>query len=533
MGRRSTSSGDDDGGQLARWLRGSAYAPVLPLLFLLAAATQWRGYVRKHEAIYLLGPRRVFDPDFLAGDLSWATLPPTSFLFDHLLAPLLAIASDFGIVGLGRLVTWALLAWSLARLARTLRLPPWSVVAGFALFLLSRQSILACGSFLEGFQPKSFAYPLIFFALDFALRGLVVRAGLAAGLATAFHIIIGGWGCLALFLAMLADRSRFSFRRLGLFLLATAPFVVPLVLAAGLFHVGGVSPEERALMDEIYVTFAQPHCCDPTFFMSSSRWPRVLLVLPLAVALLFLWRREGAALVARFALALALFFCLGLLASAVELHALLKLYPFQWAAGASALFLFVLVLAYAWGGPPAPAWGKAVWTLGIVAALWLAWDREAPRRLVELPGGLLRSFEGGERGRYGRSVSDSRREVYAWIRERTDEGSVFLTPYLPEFWTYAEREQVAAFRHPPHDRRIIEWKRRLEELNDSRPFSGRGFPITDELDDHQHLLDVAELRRMREEYGATHYLTRRSRDDLAAHLLFSAGRYRVYGLEAL
>ena len=370
------------------------------LLFLVTALTQWRIYVRKHEAIYLLGSRRVADPEFLSGDLSWSTLPPTTFLFDHLMEPLSALLGEFGIMTLGRIVTWALLAWSLALLARTLRLPAWSMVVGFAVFLLSRQSILACGSFVEGFQPKSFAYPLVFFALSFAIRGQVVRAGAAAGLAAVFHIIIGGWGCLALFLSMLFNRGRFGNRELAMFLLATVPFVAPLVLSVGLFHVGGLSGQEGALMDEIYVTFAQPHCCDPTFFMSSSRWIRVLLVFPFAVGLVFLWPKErGSRVVGYFVLMLILFFFLGIVARPFEVFSLLKVYPFQWAAGAPALFLFVLLLAFASAGLPKPAVGKLIWALGLVVAGWLVVDREAfTSRLANVPKKLLASVEGGREG---------------------------------------------------------------------------------------------------------------------------------------
>lgn len=532
---KPVSAGEDGPGRPAWWLRHDHSTVAAVALFLVAFATQWRGYVRKHEAIYLLGSRRVFDPDFLAGDLSWSTLPPTTFLFDHLIAPLWSFLGDFDIALLGRLLTWALLAWSLALLARELRLPAWTMPAGFAVFVLAQQSIIACGSVLEGFQPKSFAYPLIFFALVFAIRGQLVRSGLAAGLATVFHIVIGGWGCLAVFLTLLVNRHRFSNRDLALYLLATAPLILPLVISVGLFHTGGLSGEEGALMNEIYVTFAQPHCCDPTFFLSSTRLIRVLLVFPAATLLLFWWPAgEGASrMTAQFLLMLILFFALGVLASAFELNALLKVYPFQWANGAPALFLFVLLLAHPAAGLPRSGLAKAVWAVALVAACWLLVDRGAADRLLEVPGRLIRSLVQGESGHYGGSVSSSRQKVYGWIRDNTDARSVFVTPYLPEFWSYAEREQVAAFRHPPHDRRILEWKRRLEELNGSQPFSDRGFEITDELDDHQPRLTIDQLRRMRDSYGATHYLVRRSRNDLASRLLFSAGRYRVYSLAGL
>ena len=65
--------------------------------------------------------------------------------------------------------------------------------------------------------------------------------------------------------------------------------------------------------------------------------------------------------------------------------------------------------------------------------------------------------------------------LYRWIREQTPQNSVFVTPFLADFWPYAERAQVATIRHAPLDRRLIEWKARLEALNGFRPIAEQGF----------------------------------------------------------
>lgn len=515
--------------------RWDSYTVAGGLLFLLFAATQWSPHVRRHEALYLLGSRRVVDPGFLAGDMSWSAVPPTSFLFDHALAPLWGLTGDFGIVVLGRLLTWALLAWSLARLFRILRLPPWSAVAGAFLWLLWDQTLVTCGALLEGFQPKSFAYPLAFFSLAFAVEGRVVRAGLAAGLATAFHIIVGGWCCLALFLTVLGQRRLFSLRQVGTFLAATLPFTVPLVLAVGLFHAGGVSSDERAAMDAIYVTFAQPHCTDPTSFMQADRWVRVAAVLPLAVLLLLLWPRERRAgtVVAGFVATLALFHGLGMLASPLEQYWYLKVYPFKPANGIVPLLFFVLVLGFA-GGRPERRWDRAVWVVAIVVLVWLVDDRDVLKKdLPDLPGDVAERFQREPPSRYHQLLPESKRMLYAWIRKETPRDSLFVTPYVADFWTYAERPQLASMRHPPHDVGLIEWRRRLGELNRSRPFEERGFEITKELNRNAGRLSARELAGMRDRYGATHYLALAERDDLADHELFAAGRFHVYGLAGL
>ena len=98
---------------------------------------------------------------------------------------------------------------------------------------------------------------------------------------------------------------------------------------------------------------------------------------------------------------------------------------------------------------------------------------------------------------------------------------------------HAERAQVASMRHPPLDRRIIEWKERLEALNGFQPYRARGFETGKELEAHESRLSIPELIRNRDRYGATHYVTPGVRTDLAEWLLHSDDGYSVYDVTAL
>ncbi len=522
-----------DAKRLLRGLFRDRYSAVGWGIFASIVLVEWRPYVRNHEAMYLLGPRRVADPELLAGDLVWDPLPPTTFLFDHALAPLVSLLSDFEVMVVGRLVAWSLLAWGIAKLARQLRLPGWAVVAGFAFWLLWGQTLASCGSMVEGFQPKSFAYPLIFAALGFALEGRPGRAGVAAGIGTAFHIIVGGWGCLAVFATLLLDRARFSLRDAALFLAGTAPCVGPLVLSVGLFHAGALGGGEQARMDEIYVTFAQPHCVDPTFFMNQSRWWRALAIFPTSLALLLLWpRREVSRSLVFFLAVLIALWGLGALASQAELHGFLKLFPLQLGHSFPALFLFVAAFAVPVVRPRSIAL-LAVWGIAVLASIGLALDDDVPEELAALPGVLAEAWPPEEPSRYGRRGAGDRAEVYAWIRENTDPRSQFVTPHLAEFWTYAERPQVASFRHPPLDKALIEWHERLLRLNGGKPFRRRGFDVRVEIDRGVATLTRDDLRELAEQWGATHYLSDRPPKALEDLRLYWANGWGVYGLEGL
>jgi hypothetical protein len=515
---------------MIRALRGTP--GVALALFAATFVVMFRSRAETHESIYLLGSRRVHDPSFLAADFTWSSLPPTTWLFDHLVAPLWSVLDEFSIVMLGRLLVWGLVAWSLAWLARLLRLPGWTVVVGYTVWLLWGQTFAQCGLPIEGFQVKSLSYPLLFFALGLAMRQRLVLGGLAAGLATALHIVVGGWGLAGLTVALAVNRRFYTWRQLASFIAAAALFVLPTVGAVALFHTGEASAAERRAMDEIYVTFAAPHCCDPAYYMSRpERWligPGVLIGAPL---LTLRWNRgRRGRLLAAFLAALGLFFAVGLAARPVEAWGLLKLFPGQLAKSLPVLFTFVLFLAHAASGRLVRRFGRA--TIAVLAiVLVVALDVEnisddVPEAATEFVERIGRPNWGEPRPNY---------EVYGWITKHTPRDAVFITPFFRDFWPYAERGQVASMRHPPLDLRLIEWKERLVALNGGQPFQQVGFDINDTMSDRESKLSATQLVDLRVRFGATHYVTARQRPELDAWLLYADDVWYVYdvvGLEA-
>jgi hypothetical protein len=405
-------------------LRGTAGLALA--LFGATFAVTFRSTADTHEAIYLLGSRRVHDPSFLAADFTWSPLPPTSWLFDHLVAPLWSLLDQFSILLLGRALVWGLAAWSLAWLARLLRIPGWTVVVGYTVWLLWGQTLAQCGLPIEGFQVKSLSYPLLFFALGLAMRRRLVLAGLAAGLATSMHIIVGGWGLAALTLALVADRRFHPWRQVAAFVVAAGLFVLPTVGAVALFHSGGASAAEQRTMDEIYVTFAAPHCCDPTFYMRKpERWVIAAGVLVGAPLLALRWNRgRRGRLLAAFLAALGLFFAAGLAARPIELWSLLKLFPGQLGKSLPVLFTFVLFLAHAATGRLTRRFGR-VTIAAFVILLVVALDSEdvsadLPKAASNIVSELGRSRWGRPRPNYA---------LYDWVERHTPRDAVFATPF--------------------------------------------------------------------------------------------------------
>lgn len=493
------------------------------VVFLVMVVTQWWSQVGKHEALYLIGSRCLADPTFLAGDFIWSHLPPTTFVYDHLLAPLWSVFDEFTIANIGRFAAWFLTAWSLTAVARAARLPAFALPAGFTVWMLWGQTLVTCGAPLEGLQVKSFAYPMVFFALAFAMQGRIVGAGLAAGLGVVFHIIVGGWGCLAVFLGICVHREHFSWRAVATYLGAAAPFILPLLGAVALFHDGGVSAIERVRMDEIYVSYAVPWCGEFDFFMQNEDWVRTVLVFSIASALVYFWPRTREGNVLRtFVMTLIALFFLGEAAQRLGLYGVLKVLPAQLGLSLPALFLFILIPSFIAAGRPARVFGRTGWALILVGTAWLILDRNVAAKVVSVPRRFIAELQ--------RPAWGTPREfapLYEWVRTKTPPDSLFITPYLWDFWSYAERRQVATFRHPPLDRRLLEWKTRLEAVNGFQPFT-KAWKAEDDLEEAEGRLTIEQLVRIRELYGATHYVTKEWRLDLADWLLYADADHAVY-----
>ncbi len=97
-----------------------------------------------------------------------------------------------------RLLTWALLAWSWQRLSRAVVPKAWISVLTATLFVFLLQHYNMAGEWVVGgAESKGFSFALIFLALEALVEGCWNRMWLLLGLASAFHILVGGWAAVA------------------------------------------------------------------------------------------------------------------------------------------------------------------------------------------------------------------------------------------------------------------------------------------------------------------------------------------------
>jgi hypothetical protein len=212
-----------------------------------------------NEAHYLTKARHYWNPDFAAGDFFLESADAHQ-VFYWLFGWLTLWLSLEQAAWVGRVVTWLLLAWGWQRLSFAAVPRQWLSVLTAAVFVgLNENAHMAGEWVVGGFEAKGFAYGLVFFALAQIMRGQWPWAWLLLGLATALHVLVGGWAMIAAGAAWLAlgnERPRFR-TLLPAFLLAVG-FALP-SLYLGLSLSSGADPETIAEANRIYVFERLPH----------------------------------------------------------------------------------------------------------------------------------------------------------------------------------------------------------------------------------------------------------------------------------
>ncbi len=183
---------------------------------------------------------------------------------------------------IGRLVCYALVAWGIVLLGQKLGLSLTYLL--LATVVVTYQGILqgaiAGEWFVGGLEAKAVAYGLILIAIPLMLSRRYILMTLLLGLATSFHVLVGGWAFLTT-LGWFCFRPKERLLKLGqsiwllLFIyLAASAFAIPTVLQQ-LFT---SSPSGNISSSFIYVFLRLPHHLNP-FSWHPILWLRLIIYL--------------------------------------------------------------------------------------------------------------------------------------------------------------------------------------------------------------------------------------------------------------
>ncbi|MCD0461919.1 DUF6798 domain-containing protein [Roseiconus lacunae] len=471
-----------------------------------------------NEAHYLVKAKNFWDPAFASTDLFAASgkAHTTFYLTFGWLTQFLSLEASAWV---GRVIGWSLVALGLLRCCRQLSLPTFSCVAVAILWLIGISHGNLAGEWVVGgIEGKVPAYGCGLIGISFAMQRRWSVAWVWYGIASAFHVLTGGWLVIATMIAFAATEfrsprnDRAAFWTLGLWIggaIALAGLVPALRLTME------ATAEQRNLAARIYSYVRIRHHLLPSDFpphwfirhgvLIATMLGLFLLTPATAIRKRLVWIGIGATCITVIGL------LVGFLPTvAPDLAA--KLLRYYWFRLGDAIVPLVIALS--------------------LAELLFAKDRETPQAVSA---SRLRSYVRGmaasllvigamlfaaacvERIRIGVPPSASHRllgfdpdaspqqqqqvfrdwvAVCDWARSSTPVSEVFLTPrHQQTFKWYAGRGEVVNWKDVPQDATsLIEWLERFEDV-----FPKHVGAVS--LGSMRVPINYAKLRRYRERYG--------------------------------
>lgn len=464
------------------WLATAVETLFILLLFFLLAGSPPPGVGESH---YLPKAKHYWDPAWCRGDL-FLESADAHLTFYWALGWVTNYCSLENTAWIGRAISWLLLAWAWQRLSVALvpqRL--FAILSAGLMCLFLRWFHMAGEWVIGGIEAKSFAYVFLLLALECLVRRRWTPAWLLMGAAAAFHVLVGGWGCVLLGGVWLLERKTAGTP--GLFAMLPAVmggFVLSLpgLIPAAILN-RGVDPAVAAAATQVYVFERLPH------HLVFHRFDHVYMARQLALLVVWAWlawqQRHDVRL-----RALHLFVLGAVLmgvAGAIIDQALLwqrelaaKLLRYYWFRLSDSLLAFGAAVAVIHeiarrqhSQPGAFAgWitiAIVVLTADVTHTLWtrnelrlpgafLQPKPTQPRSPDQLPP-LLQELPPQEMFAHWQRVCD-------WIQHATPADARFLTPRRQQtFKWYAQRPEVVNWKDVPQDAAgLMRWKEAMEEI---------------------------------------------------------------------
>ena len=400
-----------------------------------------------NEYSYLLRLRKVYDPNFLANDITFSTPTNEYWLFDHIFG-LLTFVFSIEIIGwIGRFACWSILLFALMKLGKRWEIPLWTISLSIFLWLYVGQSIIADEWMFGGFEAKCVAYICLIFALDGFCDEQDFLPAVLLGLSFAIHPVIGLWGIAAAVPALVICRR--DIRR-----------TLKVVIITGAFSLIGVIPLLQMRADSVEPTVENlkyfqlvkfPHHFDPFVW---SRSAILLLCIMLVFCILIhtqIKRSKPLDFLLAFLSILGVFFVFGILLRVFNLYELMKYTPTRLFAVFIPLFFFYwLSRAYHQNLLQKPL--QIALLLPII--FLMIWNK-VPMKGFEQAKSTCEIWT---------ESPDNTADAFVWLKRSTPQNSMVIAPpWRYDFWYLSERAEVVNYRKP-----IIadvgEWQARLDSL---------------------------------------------------------------------
>jgi hypothetical protein len=490
----------------------------LNLTFLLASvlalAPALGPVPSSNENIYLLYLEKLWDPNVLARDWTFAGPFYGHWIFSYLFGSLTLVFSLETVGWIGRVLSWSLILIALFRLGRHFAIPAWMISLSIFLWLLYQQSPVGGEWVLGTFEAKCIAYIFLFFSLSELIKGRDLLGSFLLGLCFTFHGVVGMWALLAVGLTVLFVRYPAArLIKMGLcVLLSAAPgLIVTLPTISGDWTLSQEQAKFLALV-------AAPFHLDPLSFPKRDVF--LLLILFCFNWLYFRSSPNDKTLrfLNYFLLFLGLFSLMGVVARLTGNYRFLFYFPFRLFPMFVPLFFFFCLMSVCYHRSLTRVGGGWLLGVGILA-------------LLCLPGGAVGQLIDQTKRHYGYWAQyydwDDLQKSFLWVSENTPPNSIIiLPPWRKESFYLSRRATIVSWASPRMDR-FKEWQERINALIGD--FSIEDEHLGRKWEDHYNQLSETEIASIIAKYGGEYLVTEGTYN---YPVLFDSGTYRVYSLPA-
>lgn len=485
--------------QMSPWMIAAARVGGLWLLILTLNDT-FTGF-GQNELVVLPFARQAVQPDWLASDW-WLNHNKTyCWLFNQIFGRMtLEVGFEWTAI-LGRLLANLLFAFALERIFHAFDLPYVLGFLGAALFL-ENQSLVAYEWIVSGLEAKAFAYPLALLAAAFHIRDRHSMGFFLLGLAMSFHSLVGFYAvfCTVVTLALTAHgetvRQRLSYLT-SAWTFAISGGIGLLELLRGALPRTGV---DTTGIWEIYVLDRAPHHLYPGTWKDTPWVTEITLVTFFLILTRYLVVSRPVRFVTTYALVTLALFFVGVVVWIAGEIPLLRAYWFRFPDTMVPLIAFLLAGCWIDRLSSRPASLHALLSRSLQIAALALTVALVPRAVTQITRLLdHRSW-----------TNPATASMDHWIREHTPRDAVFLiSPARDDFYVQAQRPIVVNFKACPQQdaASMVEWFDRLREINQGRPFQGRGFQRMAEIRRSFEDLDDSTVAHLRDLYHARYFLT--------------------------
>ena len=448
-----------------RWLE-------IALIFLVFFAAAGVPVPSANETHYLTKAKHYWNPEWCAGDLFFESADP-HLAFYWTVGLLTKWFSLAMVAWLGRITAWAALAWSWQRLSVGIVPQRWLAVITAMLWVTLIQWCNFAGEWVVGgVEGKCFAYVFVICGLAELADGHWQRVWPLMGLASAFHVLVGGWSviCAAIVWVIEPRASRPTLAVMLPALLLGGILALPGIIP-GLLLTADAAPAIRDEANQIYVFERLPHHLAPHGLPSEEIMQRfarfgLLLILftfvthfradideatgsPLRRVQHFAWVSVAISLVG-------LVWEFGTINSPALSARLLKYYWFRLADIAVPLAVSLSLgarLSALVRESSRPAKFASTMAVLLPACVMLATSAERWSTLTSVDSRQTREALGW-------------RNVCVWARQHTEPDDLFLIPrHSSTFRWYAERPVFFTWKDVPQDAAsVVEWWQRYQEV---------------------------------------------------------------------